>query len=104
MTHIVTASGTEFDLLNPQPEYVHLSDIAHALARIPRYTGHARAGLHCSVAEHSVRVCRLAMRAYPGPDKHDYHWAALLHDAHEAYVGDVSSPLKRATPCTACTT
>lgn len=100
MTSIRTASGIAFDLFHPKAEDVRIADIAHALARLTRYTGHGRAGMHFSVAEHSVRVCRYAMHAcrYGGIESESaaWHWAALMHDAHEAYVGDVTSPLKRA--------
>lgn len=97
-TSIRTASGITFDLFHPKAEDVRIADIAHALARLTRYTGHGRAGMHFSVAEHSVRVCRYAMRAVTSDrtDAREWHWAALMHDAHEAYVGDVTSPLKRA--------
>ena len=98
MTSIRTASGITFDLFRPKAEDVRIADIAHALARLTRYTGHGRAGMHFSVAEHSVRVCRYAMQVRPASDHEAraWHWAALMHDAHEAYVGDVTSPLKRA--------
>jgi len=98
MTFIRTASGIAFDLFSPKVEDVRIADIAHALARLTRYTGHGRAGKHFSVAEHSVRVCHYAMRVRPHDDHESraWHWAALLHDAHEAFVGDVTSPLKRA--------
>jgi hypothetical protein len=69
------------DLLRPDPEQIELVDIAHALARITRFTGH---GDRCfTVAQHSVMVHDLARVPW-----------ALLHDAAEAYIGDASSPLK----------
>lgn len=88
---ITTASGIRFPLLNPRPEFVRLGDIVHALAGLNRFTGHGSA--FYSVAEHSVAVSR-RVRELGGTD-----WQirqALLHDAPEAYVGDASSPLKRA--------
>lgn len=90
MTWIQTRSGLAFDLLSPKEDQVCLADIAWAIGRIARYTGH---GLrHCSVAEHSVRCSDIAERRH-GPEA---AWAALMHDAHEAYVGDVARPLKEA--------
>lgn len=81
----VTSSGRQFWPLDPRPEHVDFGDIAHALSHVCRYGGHC---LHFySVAQHSVHVSRLV----PG------HLArhALMHDAAEAYVGDVVRPLKR---------
>jgi hypothetical protein len=90
MTWIETYSGKRFDLLDPKPEQVDLADIAHALARINRFTGHTS---RCySVAEHSIYVQTLVVRDHPKDIPLLAH--ALLHDAEEAYVGDVSSPLK----------
>lgn len=82
---IQTFTGLEFDLLNPDPARIRIADIAHALARLCRYTGHIVPEWY-SVAEHSCEVAaRLGSRL---------RWAGLIHDAHEAYVGDVSAPLK----------
>jgi uncharacterized protein len=85
-TSKLTYSGRMVDLLRPDPEQIELIDIAHALARITRFTGH---GDQCfKVAQHSVMVHDLARVPW-----------ALLHDAAEAYIGDVSSPLKVAMRC-----
>jgi hypothetical protein len=83
-TFVVTASGRLLDLLNPRPEDVEPIDVAHALANACRFGGHVRE--FYSVAQHSVLVSRLVP---PG-----YELAALLHDAAEAYVGDLVRPLK----------
>lgn len=88
MTWILTRTSVRFDLLNPTPDKVRPEDIAYALARICRFNGHTRC--HYSVAEHSIRVAALV------PVEHQL--AALLHDAPEAYIGDVSSPLKALLP------
>lgn len=81
---IQTESGMAFDLENPRPDMVSLEDIATALAYTPRFNGHT--GTWYSVAEHSVWVSRIVPRE-------DRLWG-LLHDAHEAYTGDIVSPMK----------
>jgi len=85
---IQTQSGIYFNLLNPRPEDVRIEDIAHALANLCRFGGHTRR--FYSVAQHSLLVSELAPPALA--------FQALLHDAAEAYCGDVISPLKMCVP------
>lgn len=87
------ASGEPFDLDAPDLTNVTIRDIAWSLARIQRWTGHALT--RCSVAEHSVVVCDIAMQSVPKQARERVGRVALLHDAHEAFVGDVASPLKQ---------
>lgn len=84
---IQTVSGKRFYLLDPRPEMICLEDIAHALGQLCRFTGHTRQFL--SVAEHSVTVSHLLKPFGPAAEL-----AGLLHDAAEAYIGDVNNPLK----------
>ncbi len=82
---IETYSGVQFYPLDPRPEDVRLADIAHSLAMTCRFNGHAK--FHYSVAQHSLFVADLLpepLRIY-----------GLLHDAHEAYTGDMTRPVKR---------
>jgi hypothetical protein len=93
---ILTASGKVFDLAEPTADMVDRGDLAQALSQIVRWNGHQK-GLHITVAEHSVRVAELVMtraRAGEGDGYRRLVLAALLHDAHEAYLGDISSPVK----------
>jgi hypothetical protein len=85
MTWIQTSTGLAYDLKNPQQEQIDIFDIAHALAAINRFTGHTRHPY--SVAMHSVLVSRMVAP--------EFAFEGLMHDAHEAYVGDMTSPLKR---------
>lgn len=81
---IETATGERFYILDPAPYMIHIEDIAAALSKQCRFTGHSNK--FYSIAEHSVYVSRLV------PD--DLRFAALLHDASEAYLTDVASPVK----------
>lgn len=80
-------SGAWFDLLDPASSDFTIEDIAHGLAHTCRYAGQAD-GFY-SVAEHSILVSEVAQG-------HEY--AALLHDAAEAFIGDVTRPLKQLLP------
>jgi 5'-deoxynucleotidase YfbR-like HD superfamily hydrolase len=96
-TSIRTFTGRQFWPLNPHADEVNIEDIAHALSLICRFTGHTYA-LY-SVADHSLRVSKKAEQLVlsRGRNVRLARAAALwglLHDASEAYVCDVSSPVK----------
>jgi hypothetical protein len=77
-------SGRAINFATFDVQDVDLGDIAHALANINRFTGHTLRPY--SVAEHCVRGSYLVWPEFA------LEW--MLHDAQEAYLGDVSSPLK----------
>lgn len=85
-----TYSGLAFDFMDPKPEQICLKDIVHSLAGLCRYGGHSR--FFYSVAQHSV-LASLYLEEQ-GQDK-QVQFAGLMHDAAEAYVGDLPTPLKR---------
>ncbi len=90
---IKTSSGSYFDLESPTPEQIDLKSIASALSKICRFGGHCPN--FYSVAEHCIHcVIQAAKR---GVDR-DGLIAILLHDATEAYVGDMVRPLKAMLP------
>ena len=91
MPSITTYSGHSFDPLFPERDKIDIRDIAHALSLLCRANGHfptfysiAQHSLHClaeAVARgYSDRVCL----------------ACLLHDASEAYISDITRPVKQA--------
>lgn len=85
---IVLRSGNYFDYLNPRPETIMIEDIAWALAYTCRFGGQTLQ--YYSVAQHSILVSRTV------PEEHAF--AGLMHDAAEAYCGDVVGPLKQLLP------
>lgn len=88
-SQIETASGRFVDVLNPDPATIDLGDIAHHLALTCRYGGAVKR--FYSVAEHVVLVHDLLEER--GASEGILR-TALLHDAAEAYLGDVVAPLK----------
>ncbi len=85
---IVTRSGLLVDLLAPEPASIRLTDIALAQSRIPRFNGHTSRFWSC--ADHSLLVLQLVGDDAPPA----LRLAALLHDGHEAYVGDMTTPME----------
>ncbi|WP_397452498.1 phosphohydrolase [Pseudomonas sp. NA-150] len=88
MSVILTRFNKHFNLRSPNAELIDPRDIAHALAHLCRFYGHTSE--FYSVAQHSCIVADLV------PEEHKL--AALLHDATEAYVGDMARPLKACLP------
>lgn len=86
---MLTATGHRVFVNDPRPEDFHIEDIAHALSHICRFGGHAR-GFY-SVAQHSLLVADILQSA--GRPRHVL-FAGLMHDAAEAYVGDIIRPIK----------
>lgn len=87
-----THTRKRFFCMDPRPEEIDIRDIAHHLARTVRFCG-AVDGFY-SVAQHSINVA--AQLAHQGFDR-EMKLAGLLHDATEAYMGDVVRPWKHET-------
>lgn len=86
---VLMASGHSITLRAPDPALLKpIGAVAHSLAQINRFCGHAHRPY--SVAEHSLLVSDLLMDTY-GPLA---ALAGLMHDAHEALIGDCTSPVK----------
>lgn len=82
---IQTISGKKFPVDEPDSAQIDIEDIAHALSMLVRFNGHCTR--FYSVAEHSVHVSHEI--------DSELALIGLLHDAAEAYLGDVPSPLKK---------
>lgn len=80
MHRVRTYTGKLVDVANPDPETIDIVDIARGLSHQCRYNG--QLPTFYSVAQHSIIVAH-----YAGI-------SGLLHDAAEAYIGDLISPLK----------
>ena len=93
MAHeMTTVSGERFDPLQPDMKKVHLEDIAHALSLLCRGGGHVKhfhsVAQHCLECADEARARGLSTRV---------QLACLLHDASEAYMGDLITPIKEQT-------
>src|SRR4051812_23383484 len=87
--YIETVSGKKIYFNEPTEDMFDIKDIAHALSMNCRYTGHC--SRFYSVAEHSVHVSNLLKGT-------SLELAGLLHDASEAYITDIASPIKQFLP------
>jgi len=85
---MTVASGQVVNPMNLQDDDIHLRDIAFSLAKTCRYNGHC--GGFYSVAEHSIIMSKIVPA--------DCAMWALLHDASEAYCGDLILPIKQLLP------
>ena len=93
MSRIMTCSHKMFDPLNPEVELIDITDIAHSLSMLCRANGHFRS--FYSVGMHCVNCAREAIaRNY----SRKVQLACLLHDGSEAYLSDVTRPVKEEIP------
>lgn len=89
---IQTYKGKKVYPLEPDAETINIEDIAHALSQICRYTGHSKE--FYSVAKH----CIIGAKYFIGYNDYKNAMLFLLHDATEAYLCDVSRPVKQFLP------
>lgn len=90
MSYITTVGGIHFDPIEPKEELLDIRDIAHSLSLICRANGHTKQ--FYSVAQHSLCCAKEAMaRGY----QKEVVLGCLLHDGSEAYLSDVTRPVKK---------
>jgi len=91
--YITTYSGEKIDPLNPREEQINIKDISHALSLLCRGSGHIEH--FYSVAQHCVNCAKEARaRGY----SNRIQLACLMHDGSEAYVSDITRPVKKHLP------
>lgn len=88
MSYIATSTGKHIYFVNITPDQICIEDIARGLSNTCRFAGQMEN--FYSVAQHSVYVSQIVPP--------EYALEALLHDATEAYMGDITSPLKAMLP------
>ena len=93
VSEIMTYTKKMFDPLRPNTELIDIEDIAHALSMLCRANGHFKS--FYSVAQHSIN-CMKEAKARGYSDR--IQLACLLHDASEAYLSDVTRPVKAELP------
>ncbi len=81
----------KIDFVEPQADQIFIEDIAYSLARTFRFGGHSEE----TVAQHSCLVAELSATNLAGRSAAEAMLAGLMHDAAEAYIGDIPTPLKR---------
>ncbi len=91
--YIETSTGRQFWPLDPRPEDISITDIAAGLSKICRFNGQCRE--FYSVAAHSINCADMAGNAGAGVR---LQLLLLLHDASEAYVSDIATPVKSMLP------
>lgn len=90
MSYILTYTGKYFNPTQPDKKDIDIRDIAHALSLLCRANGHFKT--FYSVGQHSINCMREARaRGY----SKRVQFACLLHDASEAYLSDVTTPVKQ---------
>ncbi len=91
--HIVLHDGRYFRLDDPQRTFLDPETIAHGLSMVCRFSG--QIPQYYSVAQHCVELWRCVVRdPKAGPEKWTLGLWLLLHDAPEAFIGDMSRPMK----------
>ena len=105
MRLLETVTGQLIDIKNPDAATINIEDISWGLSRMPRFCGQTVTAIPYNVAQHSLFVANEVeniinqewsknLTSCEMKDKNDIILKALLHDAAEAYTGDLPSPVK----------
>lgn len=95
--HINTLSGKKLSLIKPTPATIDIHDISNGLANKGHFAG--QTPWYFSIAEHSTLVVDYLSSDHKLTKRtRNLYLAAILHDASEAYIGDMVKPLKVLIP------
>ncbi|MDR2600734.1 MAG: phosphohydrolase [Oscillospiraceae bacterium] len=89
MEYIVTYSGEKITPIEPNISQIHIEDIAHSLSMLCRANGHI--DRFFSIAQHSIN-CANEAKARGFSTR--VQLACLIHDGSEAYISDITRPVK----------
>ena len=87
---LTTFSKVDFNTFEPEEDKIRIEDIAHALSMMTRANGHFPQFF--SVGQHCIQCCREATARNYLPQT---ALACLLHDGSEAYLADITRPVKK---------
>jgi uncharacterized protein len=90
---VKTFTGKRLYAFDPKPEQICLEDIAHALSKNNRFTGHCP--INYTVGLHSLHVYEVLRRLGESPET---CLMGLIHDGSEAYLQDIAKPFKQFLP------
>jgi hypothetical protein len=90
MSIVRTYTGRDVALPNPSPDTIDIRDIACSLSRINRFNGATK--LPLNMADHSITMVSILAIGRQPPL---VQMLGLLHDAHEAYIGDITTPVRQ---------
>ena len=93
MSEILTHTRVMIDPVHPDGALIHIRDIAHSLSMLCRANGHFPT--FYSVGQHCVNCVR---EAHARGWSRKLQLACLLHDGSEAYLADVTRPVKKELP------
>lgn len=100
--YLETVTGKFINITDPTDEQIDIEDIAWGLSRVSRFAGQTITKVPYNVAQHSVLALKIVIKLLPqvgiqpnSPQGRKIQLMTLLHDAAEAYMGDIPSPVKK---------
>ncbi len=98
MSCFAMTSGRLIDINNFNANDIDIEDIAHHLSKIQRFNGATPSNVSYTVGEHSINLANYFLAKFHPFCRDHLAAVALIHDASEAYMGDLISPVKEVLP------